>query len=294
MPACTTQRRTRRRTSSCCRTLDEAHLGLTTEPAHALRYTPHVHGYGVVVDLTALAQSNSDIATAAAAARQSGADRARAEALTKAGPGTIARSALDAAEKQAAADDAALQLAERKEAAQFGQNPPWRRDAAVLSALYSGRAVLVEATFPLGAVVGAHPAALSVTHLTHAADQFGVPATNIWNAPADPTIPGQTYFAVVPASDLQQGEHVLVYAPSGPARDGVRIAADAVVVSEEKTWCYVESAPGTFRRIAIDISHPWAGDYFVASAIAPGTPVVVKGTGLLLARELGVAAQDVY
>ena len=273
---------------------DIRHLGIEVIPAEAVTYTPHVHGYGVVVDLTALAQSNSDVATAAAAAHQSGADLARARALFAQNAGE-SKQALDAAEKQAAADATALALAEHKEAAQFGQDAPWRGGKHdMLAPLYGGHAVLVQATFPLGTVVGPHPDALSVAHLTHAADAFGWNAQKIWNAPADPTIPGSTFYAFVPGSDLAQGEHVLVYAANGAAEKGVRISDKALVISEEKTWCYVETAPGIFERVAIDIDHPMAGGYFIAHGIEGNGPVVVKGMGLLLARELGVAVQDEY
>jgi hypothetical protein len=270
------------------------HLGIEVIPAQEVAYTPRVHGYGVVVDLTALAQSNSDVATAAAAAHQSSADLARARALFAQNAGE-SKQALDAAEKQAAADAAALALAERKEAAQFGQRAPWRGGKrAVLTPLYGGHAVLVQATFPLGTVVGQRPQSLSVAHLAHAPDAFGWNAARIWNAPADPTIPGNTFYALVPSSDLAQGEHVLVYAPTGPAQAGVRISDKALVVSEEKTWCYVETAPGVFERVAIDIDHPMAGGYFIGQGISGNAPVVVKGMGLLLSRELGVAVQDEY
>ncbi len=273
---------------------DIRHLGIQTMPAQIVRYTPHVRGYGVVVDLTALAQSNSDVATASAAAHQSAADLARARALFAENAGE-SKQALDAAEKQAAADAAALALAEHKEAAQFGQNAPWRGGKHnVLAPLYGGHAVLVQATFPLGTVVGAHPQSLSVAHLTNGPDQFGWTAARIWNAPADPTIPGSTFYALVPGSDLAQGEHVLVYAATGGAENGVRISDKALVISEEKTWCYVETAPGIFQRVAIDIDHPMAGGYFVGGRIGGNAPVVVRGTGLLLARELGVAVQDEY
>lgn len=273
---------------------DIRRLGIMVMPARAVRYTPHVHGYGVVVDLTALAQSNSDVATAAAAAHESGADLSRARALFAQNAGE-SRQALDAAQKQAAADAAALALAERKEAAQFGQNAPWRKGrGGMLAPLYSGHAVLVEATFPLGVAIGVSPQWLSVAHLTHAAEDFGFRAQRFWNAPTDPTIPGNTFYALVPGSDLAQGEHVLVYAPTGPAQQGVRIPAQALVVSEEKSWAYVQIAPGRFARVPIHIDQPIAGDYFVAHGISDNAPVVVKGMGLLLARELGVAVQDEY
>jgi hypothetical protein len=62
-----------------------------------------------------------------------------------------------------------------------------------------------------------------------------------------------------------------------------------VVLNEDKSWCYVEIAPHTYRRVAIDLSDQLPDGYFVAKGIAANQPVVVKGAGLLLAHELGAA-----
>ena len=87
---------------------------------------------------------------------------------------------------------------------------------------------------------------------------------------------------------------VLVVAPTGLPLRGVEIPVDAVVLSEDKAWCYVFYAPRTFRRLPIDLDRALDNGYFVDAAIKPNQPIVVKGTGLLLARELGLAipAQD--
>ena len=98
----------------------------------------------------------------------------------------------------------------------------------------------------------------------------------------------RSFFALIANSDLQAGEHVLVASPIGPTVDGVEIPSDAVVLSEEKTWCYLQIAPGRFQRVQIDLSHPHGAGYFVKAR--PGLFVVVRGSGLLLARELGNGA----
>lgn len=283
-------------------TLSEAdivRLGIKTTPAQATKYTPHVHGYGVVVNTTALAQLDAAIVTATAAQRQSQAAVKRARTLfgKTQTVHAVSHEALDAAEQRAAADEAALALADSTEVAAFGQHAPWRgknRNSEILAKLTSGRTMLVEATFPLGVKLGALPSALTVTHLTTQPGQAGRAASKIWNAPADPTIPGRSFFALVDGADLAQGEHVLVFAPTGKPIDGVRVPVEAIVLSEDKTWCYAATSPRTFVRLPIDLGTPITDGYFVAHGINPSQPIVVAGTGLLLARETGAAPAGQY
>lgn len=268
---------------------DVARLGLQTAPLAPASYTPRVHGYGVVMDLTQLAQVDSGLITAQAAVRQSHADVERYRALFAQG-GAISRQTLDTAEKQAATDEAGLLLAERNAYVQFGQRAPWlgaHADKAILQQLTSGKAVLVKATFPLDALGATQPREIAVRHLSAQQDQQGWNSKIIWSAPADPTIPGQSFFALIDGSDLQPGEHALVSSPTGAAMQGVAIPASAVLISEGKPWCYLQIASGEFRRLQIDITRPLPGGYFIAGN--PGGSVVVRGTGLLLARELGAA-----
>ena len=273
---------------------DSQRLGLLVVPAAPATYTPHVHGYGVVVSFSTLAQSLASVVMAQAAARQSHAALRDARALfgkpeTK---HAMSREALEAAEHQDASDQAQLELAYRQEVAAFGQNAPWRAaesDSPILSRLNAGQAVLVQATFPLGVGFSATPTRFLVSHLSTQSGQSSAVANTIWDAPADPSIPGRSFFALVEGSDLAQGEHVLIVAPIGQPLEGVAIPADAVVLSEDKAWCYIFEKPQTFRRLPIDLDRALDGGYFVARGIKPGQPVVVKGAGLLLARELGVA-----
>lgn len=273
---------------------DSQRLGLLVSPALPATFTPHVRGYGVVVNFSTLAQSLANVVMAQAAVRQSRAVLADARALFGKSDAkhAVSREALEAAEHQNTTDQAQLELAYRQEVAAFGQNAPWRMaesDSPILARLTSGHAVLVQATFPLGVSLPVAPTTFFVTHLSTQTGQASSVATMIWNAPADPSIPGRSYYALVEGSDLAQGEHVLVVAPTGQPLRGVEISADAVVLSEDKAWCYIFEAPRTFRRLSIDLNRALDGGYFVDRGIKPGQPVVVKGAGLLLARELGVA-----
>src|SRR5690242_15517700 len=88
---------------------DIGRLGIRSAPLKPARYVQRVHGYAVVTDISTLAQTDAAVATAEAAARQSGADVKRARALFAQG-GVVSQQALDAAEHQAASDQAALLL----------------------------------------------------------------------------------------------------------------------------------------------------------------------------------------
>src|SRR5262245_35607223 len=56
-------------------------LGIATAPAAAADYARQVRGYGVVINLDSIAQSDAEIATARAAATQSAAALTRERAL---------------------------------------------------------------------------------------------------------------------------------------------------------------------------------------------------------------------
>jgi hypothetical protein len=154
--------------------------------------------------------------------------------------------------------------------------------------------MLVRATFPLDSIDAAQPPEISVTHLGSRPDSQRWTTKQIWSAPADPTIPGRAFFALVTGSNLQSGEHVLAYAPTGTSTPGWMIPTDAMVLNDEKAWVYVQIAPGQFQRLQIDPGLTLPGGYFTPSPLARGRAVVVRGTGLLLAREIGAAMQLRY
>jgi hypothetical protein len=143
--------------------------------------------------------------------------------------------------------------------------------------------MLVRATFPAAAIDIA-PAQLLVRRPDRRAGGEWT-AAPVWEAPADPAVPGRSFFALVQGSNLAQGERVLVSAPQGPPIMGVLIPADAIVLSEGQAWCYVATKPGTFARHAVDTGRPMADGYFADKDMRPGEIVVTAGAASLLARE---------
>src|SRR5579859_4729206 len=113
---------------------DIAHLGMETQPATAATYEPQVHGFGVVLNASTLAQADADILSAQAAVLLSRANLERMHALGSSH--AISMQTVDVATHQATADEVQLALSDRREVALFGTDAPWRgspRNADIVS-----------------------------------------------------------------------------------------------------------------------------------------------------------------
>jgi hypothetical protein len=267
-----------------------AKLGLVTQVERSAENRAQVAGFGAVMPHETFGQAAAEIATARAAARQSRATLARQKTLAGT-PGAVSGEVEDSAIRQAAVDEAALDLAYQRLTSTLGTNPPWKSgDDRTLKELASGRVKLLRATFPLGALNNGTPASLRAARIG-AAPSAGWMLRSVWNAPADANVPGRSFFALLKEGDAAEGERLEVWAPTGPATAGVLIADSAVVMSEGKYWCYVEKKPGTFMRVEIDAGRPTTGGYFVTDSVHEGDKVVTTGAAFLLAAESNSGAE---
>lgn len=267
-----------------------AKLGLVIQPAAAATYHAEVEAFGQVWSHEAIAQLAADVATAEAAARQSAAALARIQALAQT-PGAFPADAQEGAQRQAATDAAALQLAHRRLSALLGDRLPGHQAGADLPDLASGKVKLVRVTFPLGNGPRQVPASLRLLPLGDASATKGWQAHAIWEAPSDSAVPGYSVWATASGEGLLEGDRLMALVPTGAALAGVLVPDGAVVVSEDKTWCFVEKPEGTFRRVAIDTRRPAGAGYVVATGLAADDRLVVHGAGLLLARMMGAGAE---
>jgi hypothetical protein len=260
--------------------------GIKTVTLAATSHAPETTGYAVVIAREALAQAVADLTSAAAVERQSSGILARDRGLAGT-PGAMPVEALESAERQATVDHAALMLAVRRLAATYGQNAPWKDNynSPILGSLARGETLLARVTFPLGALGPALPAKLRLSHLGNAQDSRHIESTTVWRAPADATIPGQSFFAILKGGEASEGERLLAHSAVGAAESGVVVPFSAAVISAGKYWAYVEEKPGVFVRTPIDPGMPTDDGYFVREGIAPGAQVVVASAGLLLAHE---------
>ena len=270
-------------------------MGIATTAAATTTLASEAAGYGVVLAHDVIAQAVADIATAEAAAHQSRAALTRVRNLADT-PGAFSAETLETAQRQAAADEAALTLAQRKLSATFGQSQPWQggqgsKSGAMLDEVASGQSKLVRATFPLGVLPGPIPHSLRIARPDPSGTGEGWKTSTVWAAPADATIPGRSLFALLKDSDVGEGERLDVWAAAGSIESGVLVPQAAIVISDGNYWCYVEKQPGTFTRTAIDASKAVAGGFLVTEGIAAGNPIVTAGAGLLLARETNPATE---
>ena len=260
--------------------------GIVTAAVVAATHAPESAGYAVVLTRETIAQAVAELTAAAAVERQSRAALARGRQLSGT-PGAMSIELQETAERQAAVDRAALLLAQRRLSATFGRNAPWKDDyqSPQLTALATGARKLARVTFPLGTLGSATPVAVRLAHLGGTSGGRSFESLALWNAPADASIPGRSFFAILNGPDAAEGERLVARVPVGAATAGVVVPFPAVVISAGKYWCYLEAKPGLFVRTEVDTAMPTDDGYFVTAGIAPGAKVVTTSAGELLARE---------
>ena len=267
-------------------------MGIVTTEARAMTSEPEVAGFGVVVAHETIATAVAELRTAIAAERQSHSAFERSKRLAGT-PGAMPADTQETAERQAAADRAALELAKQRLSATFGQTPPWKNadNSPELSALANGQTKLVRVTFPLGSIDDTLPKSVRMTHIdtVHAGKSWQ--SSSVWRAPADSSVPGRSFFAILKDSAASEGDHLMSWAPVGAAEPGVLVPAAAALISAGKFWCYVETKPGTFVRTEFDPGRPVAEGYFVKEGISAGDKIVTAAAGQLLARETNSSAE---
>ncbi len=267
-----------------------AQIGLRTQPLADAQYMPRVTGYGTVESLDGVAQHQADIATASAAASESRAALSRTQNLSK--DQAVSQQEVDAAVRTSASDDAALALARRKAIAAFGKDAPWLNGRPeILNRLTNGQLSLIHASFTIGALPPGLPEYLEMTPLNRNEPQQPVRSVQVWNAPADASVPGRSFFALVPGGAFAEGQRLTVSAPAGTAQAGVLVPSDAVLLSENSAWYYAKASDGSYVRHPLDLSAPLPGGYFAHDDVKPGDTVVTEGAGLLLARELNPSTE---
>jgi hypothetical protein len=268
-------------------------MGIVTTDAPAITSEPEVSGFAVVMPHETVATAVAEIRTALAADRQSRSALERSKRLAGT-PGAMPADTQEAAERQAAADRAALELARQRLSSIFGQFPPWKTDDnnPELLALASGKAKLVRVTFPLGSIDKAAPKSVRLGRLDDSQAAKSWEAQTVWRAPADNSVPGRSFFAILKDDEAGEGDHLMAWAPVGAAESGALVPASALLISAGKYWCYVEEKPGTFVRTQIDPSRPVPDGYFVKQGISPGDKIVTASAGQLLARETNPSTES--
>jgi hypothetical protein len=260
-------------------------MGLQTQTLTAAPLERVSTGQANVLAHDALAQSQADLQSAQAASLQSTAALKRLEGLAST-PGALGDDAVEAARRQAHVDTVQVQLARRRLQAQFGDLAT-QVPGDLLEALADGRAKLLRVVFADSPVGNLPASAIRFVALDAAQGAREWSAQRVWSAPAEAGVPGRSLFAVVEDAGLAEGTRLLATLRLRGTASGVGVPSAAVVTHDGRLWCYVQSGEGQFERRGVDTEHPVADGYAVAEGFKVGEQVVVRGAGLLLAREFG-------
>lgn len=262
-------------------------LGLEVAALQPASVPPEVKGFGRVLDVSSLASQAADLAAARATAEASQQELARLKTL--AAQNNASERALQAAEAAAARDQAQAQAARLRLVANWGAALADRKDLpALISALATQRASLVEIDLPAGEAVKAEPAGARLFSL--ADESRSIPAQFVGPAPViDPQTQGRGYLFLVEtnAGRLAPGASLTaMLSLPGEAQSGVLVPASAVVRFGGAAWVYLQTTPGTFQRAEVSLERPMPEGWFVRQGVKPQDTVVVVGAQLLLSEEL--------
>jgi hypothetical protein len=268
-------------------------LGVELGVIASASFQPVIEGPARVVDAQTVIGPLADLGDAEINARTSRTALERSRNLFK-NDTAVSAEALEAAERQAAADEAQLRVARARVSLGLGVEAPWldaRRRDPVLEDLAKGSALLVTASFPSG-FGDAAPESLALRRVGASGSQAWN-ATDLWAGPADPAVPGPTVLALLAApGGLSVGERLTASLASGAALPGTVVPLSSIVLAGGEAWCYVATGDERLERRRVELGRPQPGGYFQAEGFTAGEQVVVAGAGLLLAREIGGGGEE--
>lgn len=264
-------------------------LGFVIEPLKAAVRTASIPGFAKVLDPGPLAQLDSDMLTAQAAATASAAEAARAKAL-HADDQAVSTKVWQAAEAQARGDAAKLALLRRRVGLEWGVGLARMSDSqrsALVGDLAAGRAALVR----IDTSSGQGQAGLRGVDIDFGS--LGLFHGTVLGAAraADPRLMSPGLIARIGGANaglLSNGLSASVrLTASGPMR-GVIAPRAALLRSGGETWVYVRTSGESFLRKPVTGGMVDPGGLFVAGGFRPGEPVVTRGSAALFAAETNV------
>ena len=249
-----------------------------------------VDAFAKVLDPGPLAQLDSDLATAEAAAAASDAEAARARAL-HASDGGVSAKDTEAAVAQARSDALKVEILRHRVGLE------WDRGVARMSATARGRLVrgLAAGKIALAHIdthndvgqAGARVVKIdigdgSVTGVVLGPARTAEPRLQSSGLIVEVTGPS----AVLLSVGLTQSAHI----ETRTAQAGVLVPRAAIIRFRGSAWVYVRAAPGLFERRRLENLVPQADGFFVPQSVvpkgvSPGDEVVIRGAAALFTAE---------
>lgn len=267
----------------------QSHLGLRVQIVRRESRPAQVAAFAKVLDPGPLAQLESDLASAEAAAEASRIEARRLTALKGAVQGASAKD-VEAAVSNARQDQAKVQLLTRRVGLEWGPGiarlTPARR-SQLLNSLAAGRVALVHIDTPSNeGQDGAQSAEIDIGAGSAHAVIIG-PARA-----AEPRLQSSGLIGLVSgpqairlSNGLTQSAHLNLKTPIA----GVLVPRQAVIRHAGSEWVYVQTGPSAFQRTHLDATRTEKDGVFVSGGVEPGSRVVVVGIAALLTADLGRA-----
>ena len=260
-------------------------LGVATQKVTLARRSTEIDAFAKVLDPAPLAQTDSDLETAEAAAAASSAQARRSKAL-HAADGSIAAKDVEAAVSQARQDALKVTLLRRQLAMAWGPGVARLSDAArarMVKALADGSAALVHVdTHNNDGQAGARFVKVDIGDGSARGVVIG-PARA-----AEPRLQSSGLIvevtgpkAMLLSVGLTQSAHI----ESSTPQSGVVLPRASVIRFRGADWVYVRTGPGAFERRLAQDPAPEEDGLFVAQGFANGDEVVTEGAQALFAAE---------
>jgi hypothetical protein len=243
--------------------------------------------FAKVLDPAPLIQSDSDLATAEAAAAASGPEAARAMALHKA-DGSVSTKDVEAARAQARSDALKVELVRRQIAAQWGPGVARLAPAArerLVHGLANGSIALVHVdTHNNDGQVGAKFVKVDVGDGSARGVVLG-PARA-----AEPRLQSSGLIveitgpsAILLSVGLTQSAHI----ETSSSQAGFLVPRGAVIRFRGSDWVFTRAGPDTFQRTLLNKPLAEADGFFVADGLSADSEVVTSGAAALFTAEQG-------
>jgi hypothetical protein len=269
----------------------QARLGIATQPLVAAFRSSTTSGFARALDPGPLAQLESDIAAAEAAAQASQAEAARTRALNNADQ-TVSKQAAEAAAAQAKSDAAKLQLLRHRVGLEWSPalaRWPDARRVRLVADIAAGRVALLRIDSAAGLAQSHGAVTVDLPSGPIRAEVLGPMRTG------DPRLQSTGLLARVvgPAAELfGAGTVAPATIAEGAGASGVVIPREALLRAGGRTFVYLRRDATDFERreVAGGVGDPEG--LFVPGGFSAGEAVVTKGASQLLAAQTAPAKED--
>ena len=269
----------------------QTRLGLRTVTLKSERRSAQIDAFAKVLDPGPLAQLETDLETAEAAAAASSAEARRTKALNASGVAVSSKDA-EVAESQARSDAQHVLILRERVGLEWGpglQHMSDERRRVLIKSLSDGQAALVHIDSPNNEGQDkARSVEIDIGDGQAHGELLGAARA------AEPRLQSSGLIAVVRGKSailLSNGLIQSAHINTPSSAPGVMIPRTAVIRFNGSDWVYVRRGPQGFERRRLDSPTPGEAGLFVTKGFSPGDELVVQGAAELFGAEQNQGAR---